>query len=434
MLHTDQFTAGKQTPEVLVDHLFRHEAGKMVATLTGFFGLKNIEVAQDVVQETMLKALQNWKLNRVPDNPRAWLYRVAKNQVIDLIRKQRVHEKIGTELSDRFGDSDRPEETRLDECFLDHEIADNQLRMMFACCHPGISASSQVALTLKTLCGFSVGEIARAFFSTEDTIQKRLFRARKAIKASETAFQIPSGYALLNRLEPVRTALYLMFNEGYSGTDSDSPIRKELCAEAMRLTRLLADHPTVKRPKTQALLALMCFHASRFDARIDANGLLVLLKDQDRSKWNLPLIQRGYYHLQEAAKNGYSSEYHLEALIACYHSMAPGFQQTDWSAILHAYDGLLVFKNTPLTKLNRAIVIGQLEGPENAIREIEATSKMDKLEGYYLYHATLGELYHQKGEDKKAHSAVSKAIELARSSKDVELLQRKLALIEACLP
>ena len=287
----------------------------MVSVLTRIFGIGKLELAEDVVQDTLLKALQLWGYQGIPLNPRAWLYQVAKNRALDMLRHEKLKNTHSGEIKKQFG----PEtEELLDNqtMFEPGEIKDDQLRMIFSCCHPSLSIESQVALTLKTLCGFSIAEIAHSFLTSEETIAKRLYRAREKLREEKIAFEIPSGWGLASRLEAVLSVIYLLFNEGYSSSNSDTLIREDLCEEAMRLCILLSEHPAGDKPQTYALLSLMCLNAARFDARMDSHGSIILLREQDRTKWNRALIGKGIEFLDKASAGDNFSPYHAEAAIA----------------------------------------------------------------------------------------------------------------------
>lgn len=420
-------TQPDQNIPVLVDHLFRHEAGKMVSVLTRIFGFNDIETAEDIVQETMYKALQEWPFHRVPDNPQAWLYKVARNKAIDTLRKQKKL-VYNTDSVAAMALMEKNVSGKIDDLFLDHEIQDSQLRMIFACCYPEISIESQISLTLKTLCGFSIKEIAKSFVTNEETINKRLQRAKQKIRSENVSLEVPSGIDLSKRLQSVLKTIYLLFNEGYNSSVADVLIRKDICLEAMRLAILLTEQPATSKPETKALLALMCFHAARFDSRIDSEGCIILLKDQDRTLWNKELLQKGYSYLDEASDGYTQNEYVLEAGIMALHCAATSYEKTDWHVILRLYESLEEIKNNTVVKMNKAIVIGQVKGPSAAINEI---LKNGALEDYYLYHATLGELYFQNKENMKARQHLERAIELTESKPEKLLLSRKIKLIEA---
>ena len=276
-----------------VDHLFRHEAGKMVAVLSGLLGLQHLQTAQDIVQDTLLQALNVWRYKGLPANPAAWLYRVARNKAIDFVRREKTFKAIKPQVSYLL-QSEYTLATTVTQYFSEEEIADSQLRMIFACCHPAIPVDSQMALALKTLCGLSVSEIAKAFLKDEEAISKRIYRAKEKIRTQGIELELPPPSQLPKRFDAVLHSLYLLFNEGYNSSHPDQLIREDLCHEAMRLAYLLTQNKATNLPRTNALLALFCFQASRLQARLDEGGNIILLKYQDRSKWYRPLIQKGY--------------------------------------------------------------------------------------------------------------------------------------------
>ncbi|MBN9382952.1 MAG: sigma-70 family RNA polymerase sigma factor [Chitinophagaceae bacterium] len=408
----------------LVDHLFRHEAGKMIAVLTRIFGIHNLELVEDTVQETFLKALQVWKYQSIPDNPAGWLMQVARNRTIDLIRRQHKMADISEELRHRI-QSDT--EQVIGEFFLDTEIADSQLRMIFTCCHPALNPEDQIALTLKTVSGFGVSEIAKALVSSEGTIQKRLYRARQYIQEHAIRFEIPAGELLKDRLETVYTVLYLLFNEGYNSSKSDELIRYDLCAEAMRLCKLLSEHQVGNTPSSFALLSLMCFQASRFDSRMGDDNTIILLEHQDRKGWNQDLIRRGYHYLSLSASGNELSVYHIESAIAAEHCLASDFASTNWEAMLKLYDYLLEHKPIPIVQLNRAILLAQLGRLETAIDTILGIPGIDQLlKHHYIYNAVLGDLYGKANNITEARRLLEKAYELTPSLAEKKLLKDKI--------
>src|SRR5712671_1077049 len=336
----------------VVEHLFRHEAGKMVATLTGIFGLEHLTLAEDVVQEALVRALQTWPFYGVPKNPSAWIMRASRNLALDVVRRQKVFRDKEAEITRQMeGQSPAPDAA----VFAEHEIADDRLRLMFVCCHPLIPAEAQVALALKTLCGFSITEISRAFLTTEAAIAKRLTRAKQKIQETHIPFEIPVGDELARRLESVLQSLYLLFNEGYKASGGEKLVREELCHEAIRLTELLAQHRAGNQPKTHALLALMLLNAARTPAREDDQGNLLRLKEQDRTRWDQTMIARGMSRLHESAAGGEISEYHFQAGIAACHATAVDHESTNWETILSLYDRLMEFDDSPVVALNRAV-------------------------------------------------------------------------------
>ena len=411
----------------LVDHLFRHEAGKMIAVLTRIFGIHNLELVEDTVQETFMKSLQVWKYHSLPENPSAWLMRVARNRTVDLIRRQQKMADISEELSDLLQSE---AEQAIDSFFLDTEIADSQLRMIFACCHPALHPEDQVALTLKTVSGFGVQEIARALVSQESTIQKRIYRAKEYIRQKDIRFEIPIGQALKERLEIVYTVLYLLFNEGYHSMKADELIRYDLCAEAMRLCQLLSEHVVGKEPSTFALLSLMCFQASRFNSRMGDDNAIILLEQQDRSKWDHKLIGQGYRYLNQSATGDYLSVYHIESAIAAEHCLAHDFGSTNWKALLQLYDYLLERKPTPIVRLNRAIILSQLDRLEESIRLILDIPGLGDLQKHHpIYSVVLGELYSKAGNCTEARRLLHQASELTSSLAEKKLLHSKIQLL-----
>jgi RNA polymerase sigma factor (sigma-70 family) len=416
-----------ESPQQLVDHLFRHEAGKMIAVLTRIFGFHNLELVEDTVQETFLKALQVWKYRAVPDNPSAWLMQVARNRTIDLVRRQQKLSGISEELAARL-QSDT--EHTIDQFFLDTEIADSQLRMIFTCCHPALNPEDQLALTLKTVSGFGVQEIAKALVSNEATIQKRLYRAKEYIKKHSVRFEIPVGIALQQRLDMVYTVLYLLFNEGYNSVKADELIRHDLCGEAMRLCKLLSEHKVGAQPSAFALLSLMCFQASRFDSRIGEDNTIILLQQQDRSKWDRELIRMGYYYLNLSSAGNQLSVYHIESAIAAEHCLSPDFASTNWQSLLHLYDYLLEQKPIPIVHLNRAILLAQLDDLPAAIDAIlDIAGIGELLQHHYIYSAVLGDLYARAGNTAEARRLLEMAYHLTTSNAEKKLLHEKSAAL-----
>ena len=399
----------------------------MIAVLTRIFGIHNLELVEDTVQETFLKALQVWKYNALPDNPSAWLMQVARNRTVDLIRRQQKMTDISAELRMRL-QSDT--ENTIQHFFLDSEIADSQLRMIFTCCHPELSAEDQVALTLKTVSGFGVAEIARALVSNDAAIQKRIYRAKEYIRTQHVQFEIPTGLALAERLEIVYTVLYLLFNEGYNSMKADELIRHDLCAEAMRLCKLLTEHKLGAQPSTFALLSLMCFQASRFDSRIGEDNTIILLQHQDRTKWDRELIRLGYYFLNQSSSGNYLSVYHIESAIAAEHCLAPDFESTDWEALLRLYNYLLERKPIPIVQLNRSIILAKTTDVNVAIDTIlDIPGISGLLDRHYIYAAVLGDLYSRVGNTVESRRLLEKAYELTPSLAEKKLLQEKLAAI-----
>lgn len=407
----------------LADHLFRHESGKMVAVLSRVLGLQNIEAAEDIVQDTLLQAMSSWGYGQIPDNPSAWLYRVARNKAIDLLRREKRFKEITPQYAYLL-QSEYTLSPAVNNLFLENEIEDSQLRMIFACCHPSIPEESQIALTLKTLCGLSAHEIAKAFLTTEETVSKRIYRAKEKIQAGKIELEVPQGNELSVRLNTVLKSLYLFFNEGYNSSHPDELIREDLCREAMRLCYLLASHPLTALPRSNALLALMCFQSSRLNARMDDKGNIIVLKYQDRSKWSRQLIQQGLDLLETAAEPFEVSTYHLEAAIASVHAAAPSFEQTDWKSIYHLYEMLYELQPNPVVAMNKAIASSYAISRQNALAELQ---KIKGLEHHHLYFASMGEIHFDMNEKEKARSYFEKALSLTSSASEQQLLLKKIS-------
>ena len=416
-----------EDPGALVDHFFRHESGRLVAVLTRALGLSHLDLIEDTVQSALVEALEAWKIHGPPRDPSAWIYRVARNKALDRFRRQGTREKYEPELK-RLAATKSVE---ADEPRLEAEIRDSQLRMIFVCCSGALPAESHVALTLKTLCGLSVREIAKSLLFTEANVKKRITRAKQRLREGAVAFEVPHGEQLPARLSLVHTVLYLLFNEGYYSSHPDRLIRRDLCEEAIRLGHLLLDSPPCATPETQALCALMLLHAARFDARLDSDGGMLLLGEQDRTRWDASLIGRGMRLLAESSRGGELSRFHLEAGIAAHHCAAPSFEATDWREILALYDQLLTLGPSPVRELNRAIVLAQLEGPRAGITAIESAEHLERLEGFHLRDAALGELYLRDGERQRAAGHLEKALATTTSSSEKRLLSRRLAACSA---
>jgi RNA polymerase sigma-70 factor (ECF subfamily) len=407
----------------LVEHFFRREAGRLVAVLTRIFGWRNFDLVEDMVQATLVDALQSWRLRGAPDNPSAWVQRVARNKILDALRRDR----IGQRVREAWTTGRSLCHEGLDELFLDTEIDDSQLRMMFACCHPRLARENQLALTLKTLCGFGNSEIARALLVGEETIKKRLQRATRDLIDHQITLDPPAATELGGRLDGVLQVLYLLFNEGYSSCEAETAIRADLCEEAARLCHLLCLQPRFSTPPANALMALMLFHAARLDARLDQGGSVLLMEEQDRSRWDGRLIRRAREFLDHSAAGTAVSTYHLEAGIACHHCTAQSYAETDWPAILRLYDALLAIHRSPVYLLNRAIVVAQIEGPRAGIAALDEAGEDPALARYHLFNATLGEFYRRAGDFCQARRHLEAARKKTTSPFDRELIDRRLA-------
>lgn len=419
----------EQEVNQLAGHLFRHESGKMAAVLTRIVGLQNLELAQDLVQDTLLKAINTWKIKGIPENPSAWLYTVAKRRALDAIRQQKTHAEIESALAQAFK-SEWTMAPTVQHLFFDHEIEDSQLRMMFACCHPSIPYESQIALTLKTLCGLSVSEIAHSFLTNEETITKRLYRAREKIREEKIDLEIPSAKTLTARLGTVLHTIYLLFNEGYNSSHPDQLIRHDLCQEAIRLGLLLTKKPLTDLPNVRALMALMCYQASRLDARMDGAGGIILLEDQDRTHWNGPLIEKGNLFMNASAAGDELSEYHLEAGIAACHANAPNYEATPWNRILDLYELLSQIKSDPIIELNKAIATGFAVSPEKGLINLQS---IKELQNNPVYHAASGHFHSLMKNFSEAKKYYQLAMDSAKSKSEVELFQKKINAITSSI-
>jgi RNA polymerase sigma factor (sigma-70 family) len=412
----------------LVDHFFRHESGKMVAVLTKIFGTDNLELAEDVVQDSLMEAIEHWQYNGVPDNPSGWLFRVAKNKALNIVNREKYKRQYSKDAA-HFLQSEWSAELALSYLFSEQEIQDDQLRMIFTCCHPSISPGSQIALALKTLCGFSIPEIAKAFLTTEENINKRLVRARQKIRDDKIPFEIPAGNDLEKRLQTVLETIYLLFNEGYSASKGNDIIRYELCEEAIHLTQMLVKNKTIQHKETvHALSALMFINASRFKARQDSEGNLLAMPEQDRTLWDRQMLGIGLGHLSEATQNESISIYHILAAISAQYSVAPDYESTDWKSILSLYDSLIQLDNSPLVLLNRAIAVSKVSGAEKALEELEQLKNNPVLKSYHLFYSTQAEFYIRQNDFTNAIVSLEKAIKLAPLKPEKELLEKKMNL------
>jgi RNA polymerase sigma factor (sigma-70 family) len=413
----------------LTDDLFRHEAGKLVSVLTGIFGINRLQLAEDVVQESLVRALRTWPYTGVPKNPAAWLTQTAKNLALDVIRREKLfHDKEPqiTAFMEQW-----PSESLVGESpMFENEIRDGRLRLMFTCCHPLLPPEAQTALALKVLGGFGVAEIASAFLTSEAAIAKRLTRAHQRIRELHLPFEIPAGDELSNRLNGVLQTLYLLFNEGYKASSGDSLIKEDLCREAIRLTSLLAEHPAGNRPRTHALIALMLLSTARLPARTDSEGNILRLKEQDRATWDQAMIARGMWHLSESAAGEEMTTYHLQAAIAACHCAATNYESTDWRRILSLYNQLLELDDSPIIALNRTVAVANVHGPRAGIEAVEAIENGEQLSSYYLFYAVLGEFEKQLNHFQAAIDNFRKALELTELTSEQSFLSERLRDLE----
>jgi RNA polymerase sigma-70 factor (ECF subfamily) len=412
---------------VLLEHLFRRQAGRMVAHLTGLLGPANLDLAEETVQEAMLRALQAWPYQGVPDNAAAWLFRVAHNAAIDAVRRRKLTSKKEEEAVAGITEA---AESLLDRPDLDEHLRDEELRMIFMCCHPEIGREASVALSLKTVGGFSVREIARAFLAEEAAIAQRLVRAKRSIRERGLTLEMPSGHDLELRLDAVLDVIYFIFNEGYTAHEGDDLIRTELCGEAFRLVRLIAESP-LAQPRVHALAALIAFQWARSRARVDQLGNLVLLEDQDRSLWDSRLISLGFCHFDRSIGGDAASEFHVQAAIAATHARAASEGEIQWPIILQLYDDLAAINPSPVVELNRAVAVAKVHGPHKALDGIESLSAEPKLRSYYLLLAVRGHLLLDLGRRDEAAASFQAALECRCSEPERRFLRKKLT---ECLP
>ena len=404
-----------QQPE-LIPHLFRTEYRKIVTVLCKLFGIAHLEIAEDIASDTFLAASELWGLKGLPPNPVAWLYTVAKNKSKDYFKHNSIFlQKVAKEVS-YTADSSMEIEIDLSA----KNINDSQLAMMFVVCHPCNPVEAQIGLALSLLCGFGTDEIAGAFLTNKESIYKRLQRAKQKLREEKIAIEQPSPAKIDERLPAVLMTLYLLFNEGYYSASNDAVLRKDLCLEAMRLTYLLVENEQTNKPAVNALLALMCFQSSRFDARIDAQGELILYEDQDAKLWDSELVEQGKYFLNEASSGNTISKYHLEAGIACMHTMQEDSPEK-WEGILLLYNQLLIIEYSPVAALNRTYALAKANGKEEAITEAEKIN----LTSNHLYHSLLGWLY-TNIDNAKAILHLQTALQLAKTPSDKKLIGEKI--------
>ncbi len=429
-MDTHQQPEGNANSAELDPQLFRHEAGRMVVALTRLFGIHNLALAEDVVQDAFCRAIEVWKFRGVPANPSAWLMATAKHRAVDILRRERTARSYAPELT-RMIESEWTLVPTIHEVFDTHTIQDDQLRMMFSCCHSQLREDARVALVLHILCGFSVSEIAGAFVSSQAAVEKRITRAKKVLAKSKRLFDVEASPEFSARLPDVQRALYLLFNEGYHGASAETVVRVELCREAMRLTAMLLEHPLGRTPATYALGALMSLHAARLPGRVDASGNLSSLLDQDRSQWDRQLVVAGLKLLDLSATGDNLSEYHVEAAIAAIHSRAPRMEDTDWKAIVALYDTLMTIRPSPIVALNRAIAVAQSEGPERGLEEIELIAGRDRLAAYPFNWAALGELELRLGRHETAREHFRAAHAVARNPMERRFLEQRFGACES---
>lgn len=413
----------------LVDHLFRERAGQMVAWLTRAFGPSHLDLAEEVVQDALVKALQQWPYTGVPANPGGWLFTVARNGALDALRRDTSLRERSAEISaelTRGADAlSRPFPSD------DPGLQDDELRMILLCCRPELTRDARVALSLKTVAGFSVQEIARAFLTSDATIAQRVVRAKRRLRELDLPLDLPARAELQARLDSVLEVIYLLFNEGYTAAGGGDLVRVDLCAEALRLARLVATNPTTASPPAHALLALIAFQAARLPARVDDSGELVVLEEQDRTRWDPRLIALGFRHLEHSAQGPRMTPYHAQAAIAAAHSGAACASDTRWDVILRLYDDLSALDPSPLVLLNRVVAVWKVNGLDEARRELAALEQEPALAGYYLLPAVKGRLLAASGDLEAAGRAFEVASALPCSEPERRLLQRQMAALRS---
>ena len=401
----------------------------MISSLTRYFGVENLELVEDIVQEALLKALQDWPYHGIPENPGGWLWQTAKNRALDTLRREArfqkrlqgeirliemetVHSGQGRDMLRSDTDAD--------------PFEDDQLSMMFIGCHPSLSREVQIALVLNTVSGFSSAEIARAFLVSEATMAQRLVRAKARLRTTNARFELPESGSLTERLDAVLDVLYLLFNEGYEAHTGERLLREELCLEAIHLCRLLVNHLPEKSPRAHALLALILLQASRLKARTDANGNLVILAEQDRSLWDRDMIRDGLLHLGLSADGHTLTEFHMQAAVAAKHAVSESFERTDWAGILSDYESLLEIATSPIVKLNHAVALAMVHGSQAGVEALMRIKDDASLRKYHLLFATFGELYERSGKIQEAIESYREALVLTENEAEQKFLQKKL--------
>lgn len=401
----------------LIPNLFRTEYQKIVSVLCSLFGIQHIEIAEDIVSDTFLTASETWAIKGIPENPTAWLYTVAKNKTKNYLKRNNVFEtKIVAEI--KYNTPLNNPEIDLD--LSDQNIADSQLAMIFTVCNPCNSEEAQIALALNLLCGFGINEISDAFLSNKEVIYKRIIRAKEKLKEENIKIQHPNNAEIKDRIQTVLKTIYLLYSEGYYSISQNTTLRKDLCTEAMRLTYLLIQNESTNLPQTNALMALMCFHSSRFDARTGLNGEIILYEDQDQSLWNQELIDKGAYFLSQSSTGNSLSKYHLEAGIAYWHTIKKETIEK-WQNILELYNNLIILEYSPIVALNRTYALSKVKGKKEAIKEAEKLNLTDN----HFYYSLLGNLYSEV-DTKKSLQHFETAFGLAKTTSDKNIISKNI--------
>lgn len=405
----------------LLPNLFRTEYQKIVSVLCSLFGIQLIEIAEDIVSDTFLTASETWAIKGIPENPTAWLYTAAKNKTKNYLKRNNIFEtKIVAEIKHNTL-LNNPE---IDIDLSDQNIADSQLAMIFTVCNPCNSEEAQIALALNLLCGFGINEISDAFLSNKEVIYKRINRAKEKLKEENIKIQNPSNSEIKDRIQTVLKTIYLLYSEGYYSISQNTTLRKDLCTEAMRLTYLLIQNESTNLPQTNALMALMCFHSSRFDARTGLNGEIILYEDQDQSLWNQELIDKGTYFLSQSSTGNTLSKYHLEAGIAYWHTIKKETVEK-WDNILELYNNLIILEYSSIVALNRTYALSKVKGKPEAIKEAEKLNLTDN----HFYYSLLGNLYTEI-DSKKALQHFETALSLAKTTSDKNVISRNIEQLQ----
>jgi RNA polymerase sigma-70 factor (ECF subfamily) len=405
----------------------------MVAILTRTLGSRHLAIAEDAVQDALVTAMQQWSFRGVPDNPEAWLLQVARNRALDRLRHDKMAADKEPAIARELTTPQAPGEAALLKSELP-PLDDDRLGLLFLTCHPALGAEARVALALKLVGGFSVDEIARAFLAQPAAISQRLVRAKRLLRDEGVSFGMPDPRDLPARLDSVLDALYLMFNEGYAATSGDQLIRDEVAGEAIRLARMIAMHPAISAPRAWALLSLMLLHAARFPARIDTDGTIFLLRDQDRRKWDHTMIAEGMRALDRASAGDTISAFHLEAGIAAGHAAAPSWEATDWPRILDLYDDLLAQTRSPVVAMNRAVALSRVDGPLSALAALDAIENSEAIRQHPLLPAIQAELWREAGDTARAIERYRAALGQARSRPEQQWLAGRLSVLVAGSP